>query len=252
MIADLRTPTLDDRLRLRKRPAERPGMLHTWRNLLFLHWRVEPERIQRTLPSGLFVDVHDGAAFIGLVPFFMRNIRPRGLPALPGLSNFLELNMRTYVYDAQGRPGVWFYSLDCNSRLTVWGARRYFHLPYRKACQSATIGGDGAISFRSQVGERRTDFAARFGEKTHTARPGTLEFFLLERYLLFSASRDGRIFTGLVHHVPYPLADAALDRWSSDLFADHDWNVDESRPDLLHASPGVDVEVFWLKMADRL
>ena len=106
-------------------------MHHAWRDLLFLHWRVDPERIQRTLPPGLTVDVFDGAAYVGIVPFFMCDIRPRGLPAMPGLSNFMELNVRTYVHDAQGTPGVWFYSLDCNSRLTVWGARRFFHLPYR-------------------------------------------------------------------------------------------------------------------------
>lgn len=242
-----RRPTLDDRLRLRVRPAERPGMYHTWRNLLFLHWRIDPERVQRTLPPGLFVDVHDGAAYIGVVPFFMRNIRPRGLPAIPGLSNFLELNVRTYVYDAAGRPGVWFYSLDCNSRLTVWGARRFFHLPYRQARIQATTGNDGPITYRSEVGKRTTEFTARIGQTSHFAEPGTLEFFLLERYLLFSATPAGRLFTGLVYHTPYPLVDVALDRWSSNLFIDHDWPVDESHPDHVHASPGVDVDVFWLK-----
>src|SRR5438105_3699987 len=106
-------PSLDDRLRQRERPSGSVAMYHTWRDLLFLHWRVEPERIQRTLPPGLFVDTYDGAAWVGVVPFFMRNIRPWWLPCIPGLSNFMELNLRTYVYDAAGTPGVWFYALDC-------------------------------------------------------------------------------------------------------------------------------------------
>lgn len=246
MIHDVRRPTLDDRLRCRKRPAGRPAMHHAWRNLLFLHWRVEPERVQRTLPPGLFVDVHDGAAYVGVVPFFMRDIRPRGLPAVPGLSNFLELNVRTYVHDAEGRPGVWFYSLDCNSRLTVWGARKFFHLPYRQSRMNAVTGDDGATTYRSQVEKYTTQFTYRFNGEAKPSEPGTLEFFLVERYLLFSAARDGRLFTGQVVHEPYPLVDVALRDWSSNLFTRHDWNVDESRPDHVCASPGVEVDVYWL------
>ena len=247
MIDDIRCPTLEDRLRCRERPSRKPAMHHAWRSLLFLHWRVEAKRVQRTLPPGLFVDSHDGAAYVGVVPFFMRDIRPRGLPAVPGLSNFLELNMRTYVFDAEGRPGVWFYSLDCNSRLTVWGAKKFFHLPYRGARMSATTGDDGAIHYRSQVGDRyQTQLTYRLGLAEKPAEAGSLEFFLVERYLLFSAARDGRLFTGQVVHAPYPLVDVSLNAWSSNLFTRHDWNVDESQPDHVCASRGVEVDVFWL------
>jgi uncharacterized protein YqjF (DUF2071 family) len=247
MPTDIITPTLDDRLRFRNRPSGRSFMLHTWQNLLFLHWRVEPERIQRRLPRGLYVDTYDGAAYVGVVPFFMRNIRLRGTPALPWLSNFLELNVRTYVHDATGAPGIWFYSLDCNQPLAVWGARTFYHLPYRHARMSATTGGDGMLAYRSQVGERRTEFSGRLHDVVRTATPGTFEFFVAERYLLFAASRSERLFTGRVFHEPYPLVKATLDRWSSNLFVDHDWGVDESRPDHVLASPGVDVEVFGLE-----
>lgn len=246
MTADVRLPTLDDRLRLRERAAGRAFMLHTWRDLLFLHWRVDPERIQRTLPRGLYVDLHDGAAYVGVVPFFMRNIRLRGTPALPRLSHFQELNVRTYVHDAAGRPGIWFYSLDCNQPLAVWGARTFYHLPYRHARMSTT-GGDGTIEYRSQVGKRRTDFSCRLHDVVRTATPGTLEFFFAERYLLFAASRSGRLFSGLVYHEPYPLVDVELARWSSNLLAEHDWGLDESRPEHVLASPGVNVEVFGLQ-----
>lgn len=250
MPTDLGLPTLDDRLRLRERPPSRPFMLHTWSNLLFLHWRVEPERIQRTLPRGLYVDLHDGAAYVGVVPFFMRNIRLRGTLALPGLSNFLELNLRTYVRDAAGMPGIWFYSLDCNQPLAVWGARTFYHLPYRHARMAATTTADGTIDYRSQVGEHRTQVAYRLHDAVRTATPGTFEFFVAERYLLFAASRSGRLFTGRVFHEPYPLTDVTIDLWTSNLFADHDWNVDESRPQHVVASPGVDVDVFGLRRHD--
>jgi len=108
-------------------------MYQQWRDLLFLHWEYPAAAIQETLPEGLFVDTFGGTAYLGIVPFFMRNSRPRFLPAVPGLSNFMELNLRTYVYDRSGIPGVWFYSLDANQPLAVEIARRIFHLPYRHA-----------------------------------------------------------------------------------------------------------------------
>jgi uncharacterized protein YqjF (DUF2071 family) len=247
MAVAVRLPTLDDRLRLRNRPVGRPLMYHTWRDLLFLHWRVDPERVQRSLPPGLSVDTHDGAAYVGVVPFFMRNIRRRGMPCLPRVSNFLELNVRTYVHDDSGTPGVWFFSLDCHQPLAVWGARTFYHLPYRHARMEATSNGDGVIAYRSLVADRRTELTYRLGASPWAAEPGTLEFFLIERYVLFSTRRDGRLYSGRVHHEPYPIVDATLDAWSSDLLVPHDWGLDESRPDHACASPGVTVEVFPLQ-----
>lgn len=246
-----RSPTNDDRLRLRERPRRRASMYQSWRSLLFAHWRVEPERIQRTLPEGLRVDTFGGDAYIGIVPFFMRNIRPWWSPSIPGVSNFLELNVRTYVHDASGTPGVWFYSLDCNQGLAVWSARTFFHLPYRHAAMSAPQTGD-TIDYRSQVArtDLRCDVRYTLGREEYESVPGSLEFFLLERYVLFAAARDGRLFTGQVHHRPYPRVAAKVESWRSNLLAPHDFGIDESQPELLHASPGVDVEVFALQPCD--
>jgi uncharacterized protein YqjF (DUF2071 family) len=105
-------------------------MYHNWRRLLFLHWAWEAAAVQATLPPGLTVETWDGRGWIGVVPFAMRRVRPRFLPQMGRLSNFLELNVRTYVRDAQGRTGVWFYSLDCSQSLAVWAARKFFGLPY--------------------------------------------------------------------------------------------------------------------------
>lgn len=231
-------------------------MHQAWRSLLFAHWRVEPERIQRTLPAGLKVDTFGGDAYLGIVPFFMCDIRPWWSPCLPGLSNFLELNVRTYVHDAAGTPGVWFYSLDCNQRLAVWGARTFYHLPYRRAAMSAPKTTDASgdeIDYRSHVVSTDLRCAARYrlGRDEKLALPGSLEFFLVERYTLFAAARDGRLFTGRVYHKPYPLVTPTLDAWQSNLLTKHDFGVDESRPELLHGSPGVEVEVFALESGDR-
>jgi uncharacterized protein YqjF (DUF2071 family) len=137
-------PTLESRIAVRELPARAHVMHQRWESLLFLHWRWDAAEIQRTLPPGLFVDTFQGDAWLAIVPFYMRGIRPRFCPPVPGISDFLELNVRTYVHDEQGRPGVWFYSLDCNQPLAVWTARTFFHLPYQHARMWAEIS-DGCI-----------------------------------------------------------------------------------------------------------
>lgn len=259
--SDIATPTRADRLHWRERPRRSAAMRQSWRSLLFAHWRVEPERIQRILPSGLYVDRHEGSAYVGIVPFFMRNIRPWWSPCIPGLSNFLELNVRTYVHDASGKPGVWFLSLDCDQPLAVWGARKFFYLPYRHAAMSAPqtdTAIDSTIDYRSQVKQTdlRCDVRYTLGRDEHEATPGTLEFFLVERYLLFAAATDGRLFTGplytgQVYHRPYRIVSATAAEWRSNLLAAHDFGIDESKPELLCGSHGVDVEVFDLQLIER-
>jgi uncharacterized protein YqjF (DUF2071 family) len=198
-------PDLAARLALRERPAATAVGYQRWSELLFLHWKVDARAVQATLPPGLFVDTHQGEAYLGIVPFFMDRIRPAWLPPLPWISWFLELNVRTYVHDADGRPGVWFYSLDCNQPLAVAIARRWFHLPYFHARMSASRY-DGAVQYQC---ERRAEsapvsrFAWRQGGESAPAEPGSLAFFLVERYLLFAADRAGRLHTGRVHHAPY-------------------------------------------------
>lgn len=231
-------------------------MYQSWRDLLFAHWRIEPDEIQRTLPRGLTVDTFDGAAWLGIVAFYMRNIRWRGTPALPWLSNFLELNIRTYVHDDRGRPGIWFYSLDCNRALAVWGAKTFFHLPYRQAQMTAPSqpGRAAAIEYSSQV--CNTDLTCRttyrLGNNSREETPGTFGFFLVERYLLFAADRRGRLFSGQVHHRAYPIVDATLDAWSSNLLAGQGFNSDETRPEHLCGSRGVDVQVFALERVEEI
>ena len=157
-----RPPDEAGRLAVRRRPLARPVMFQQWRDLLFLHWEFSVAEIQRTLPEGLFVDTFEGKAYLGVVPFFMQNIRPRFLPAVPGLSNFMEMNLRTYVHDRAGVPGVWFYSLDANQPLAVAIARRLFHLPYEHATMKSSRSPQGLIRYESQ---RRGDDAHRMDDR---------------------------------------------------------------------------------------
>jgi len=248
-------PSLDDRLAARTRPRGRPAMYQSWRRLLFLHWRFDPEVIQRSLPEGLTVDTYDGAAWMGVVPFFMRNIRPWWSPPIPGVSNFLELNLRTYVYDSRGTPGVWFYSLDANQSLAVRWGRGLFRLPYFASRMSAPVSSEGVVDYRShRVG---TDPAlathVRYGQAgpLRHAAPGSLEFFLIERYILFAHGRagGGGLHSGQVCHPPYEIADANVPEWDDHVFSISTEKFPAPDRPFEHAlyAPGVDVDVFPLK-----
>ncbi len=233
-------PTLHGRLAVREAPARSPVLYQKWRRLLFLHWSYPVDAIQATLPPGLSVDTWDGKAWVGIVPFQMRAIRPRFCPAVPGISNFLEMNVRAYVFDRQGRPGVWFYSLDANRRLAVLLGRRIFHLPYvfsrMDDSRDYVIRRDAAHTSAYRYGPR--------GE-TSQARPGTFEFFLVERYLLFAwNARRKALLHGQVNHSPYPIQDALVELWDDQPFA---WNAlarPGRPPDHTLYSSGVDVAIF--------
>src|SRR4051794_15358046 len=121
-----------DRLTIRDRPDGYSIMKQKWGKLLFIHWPISVEVLRPLIPAALEIDTFDGMAWIAVVPFTMWGIRPTFTLPLPGLNAFHELNVRTYVH-YKGVPGVWFFSLDANSQLAVWGARKFFYLPYRNA-----------------------------------------------------------------------------------------------------------------------
>ncbi|MFD0894896.1 DUF2071 domain-containing protein [Luteolibacter ambystomatis] len=247
-MASVRTPLLSDRLAVREPPPGRAVMRQRWSRLLFLHWPVPAETLQSKLPPGLHVDTHDGVAWLGIVPFYMERIRPVALPPVPGVSWFLELNIRTYVHDDDGTPGIWFFSLDCNQPLAVEVARRFFHLPYQHALMSAEES-NGRVRYHCQ---RETDGAqdAVFNyEICHTgspADPDTLEFFLAERYLLYSVTADGSLFTGRVHHPPYRLAPVDCDEWSVEPARLDGLDLPETPPASILGAETMDVRIFPL------
>jgi uncharacterized protein YqjF (DUF2071 family) len=184
-------PSESARVRARERPVgKNPVMFQKWRDLLFLHWEYDVGAIQRTLPDGLYVDTFDGKAYLGIVPFFMKDVRPRFTPSVPGISDFQELNFRTYVHDEKGVPGIWFYSLDANQCLAVNAAKMFFHLPYFYATMKSDVTKEKSVSYRScRAGSPRsleTCFTYRSVVNTRQAQVGTLEFFLIERYVLFA------------------------------------------------------------------
>ena len=185
---EMKIPTNQQRLEAREKPDSPVVMRQDWNHLLFLHWEIDPQEIQASLPEGLFVDTFEGKAYLGLVPFFMEKVRPSYLPCVPGLSWFQELNLRTYVHDKQGRPGVWFFTLECNQWLAVKIARGLFHLPYNHANMSSRVEAEQMIYTSQRQGEasEETFCYPETLSSPKEADTGSLEFFLLERYRLFS------------------------------------------------------------------
>lgn len=230
-------------------------MRQRWSHLLFLHWAVDPAAVQRTLPRGLTVDCLDGRAWIGLVPFFMRDVRPAGWPAVPGISNFLELNVRTYVHDVHGRPGVWFYSLDCNQWLAVRVARRFFHLPYEHATMAATVAEEtGEVDFRARRWGTKEQCRFRYplARRGHLAAPDTPEFFLLERYTLFAHDRRGdRLLAGRVAHTPYRFELTPVSVWDNAMVRRAGFAPEGRPPDHACVAEAVAVDIFPLEAVDR-
>ncbi len=231
-------------------------MFQRWEHLLFLHWQIEPEVLQATLPKGLRMDTYDGKAWLAIVPFRMSGVRPRSLPALPWISNFLELNVRTYVTDEAGHPGVWFYSLDCNQPIAVEVARTFFKLDYFHARMRMQQNPDGQgweyvsrrIDRRSilpQDGSGRYIYSSTGPERE--AEPGSLEFFLIERYRLFSLDGKGTIHSGRVWHPPYRITAAEATAWDPGVIDADSLPLPTHPPDHICYSPGVKVEIFPLQ-----
>lgn len=242
------SPSLQERIAVTQRPEELVVMYQRWSRLLFLHWEIEPSLLEATLPPDLHLDTFEGKAYLGLVPFYMSGVRPRFCPSVKGLSDFLEMNLRTYVHDGEGRPGVWFYSLDANQTVAVGLARRLFYLPYQHAEMRAEQEADGWIQYTSRRAWTgvEANFRYRGTGLATPATPGSLEYFLAERYLLYSA-RGPALFSGQVYHTPYLLQAAELQQWSDRPFGLNGFDPPGRRPDYAHFCAGVDVEVFPLR-----
>lgn len=237
-------PTLEQRLAAREPAANADAVLRQiWSRLLFLHWEVPRASVEARLPPGLQVDLWEGRALLGVVPFAMRRVVPRGFFPVPGISNFLELNVRTYVHDQSGTPGVWFFSLDANQPVAVEVARRWFCLNYQHAAMSWQRR-NGMVHYRCRRRGQLETAVYRYpdGILGEPAQPGTLEFFLLERYYLYAwdGSRN-RLVRGQVAHEPYRFQRLPVpERWSA-MPAGWEGFALEGPP--LHAAVAEDVSV---------
>jgi hypothetical protein len=252
---------VQERIALTQRPAGRPAGYQSWRHLSFLHWRLPAEELRPLIPRPLEIDTFDGDAWIGIVLFHMSNVQPwRQIPPLPGCSRFPETNVRTYVHLAGRRPGVWFFSLDAANPPAVLAARAFWKLPYYRSRMSVERV-DPYLRYTSrrlwpkpagahtnievEIGEVLGRDEPRRARPAGQAIPGTLEFFLAERYLLYTGDGHQRLWSCQVHHVPYPLRTARLLHCEQSLIEALDIPPPQGPCHVLF-SDGVDVEVFPL------
>lgn len=220
----------------RSEPVRLPVMFQNWFRLSFLHWPCDPAVLQARLPDGLVIDTFQQTAWVGLTPFHLMGLRPPFLPAIPGLSDFPEMNLRTYVRGPAG-PGIWFFSLDAASAAAVAGARLTYGLPYYWSRMSVHARGRNRIEYTSTRAGAVADITVDVGAAL--VRPDDLVLFLTERYRLYTWFL-GRLATAPVEHELWPLHRAALVglketvRRAAKL-------PDCGAPALVHYSPGVHV-----------
>jgi uncharacterized protein YqjF (DUF2071 family) len=219
-------------------------MTQTWHDLLFAHWPVDPQVLASRLPPAFELDLYNGQAWLGIVPFRMTNVAPRGVPSLPRISEFPELNVRTYVRVGD-RAGVYFFSLDAGSALAARTARMLFNLPYHPASMLVTPRGN-AVEYLSRRGtERSAEFNATYEPTGPSAvsSPGSLEYFLTERYCLYHADRRGTPYRLDIHHPPWPLQTAEA-RIHANGMASANGLATPGGPPLLHFARRLDM-VAW-------
>jgi len=197
------------------------GVSMEWRKLLFMHWEVDEASLRTLLPPRLTVDTFDGRAYIAIVPFTMTGIRWSYTPEVPWISAFHELNVRTYVTLDGNEPGVWFFSLDAARLLAVWAARTAFFLPYHHAFMRMNVDDERIdyVSRRLAAPNGTAFFRGVYGGGAHLPRsaPGTLEYFLTERYCLYAASPRGTLLRARIWHSPWPLQEGLASDFESDL-----------------------------------
>jgi uncharacterized protein YqjF (DUF2071 family) len=220
-------------------------MFQTWHDLLFAHWPVAPGKLRPLVPTELPLDIRDGQCWVAVTPFHMSGVRPRGFPALPGLSRFPELNVRTYV-TLEDKPGVYFFSLDAANLAAVWAARTFYHLPYFYARMKAEVI-ENEVSYFSRRNYGEAELHARYRPvgAVQLRLKGSLENWLTERYCLYTVVRR-RVYRAEIHHLPWPLQDANAEIEQNSMAATAGIALPNLTP-LLHFAKRLDVLIWPVK-----
>lgn len=232
-------------------PAGRWAMTQRWNDLLFAHWPIAPLKMEGLLPEWLEADTYQGSAWVGAVPFWLDRIKIRGVPAIPGLRNFPDLNLRTYVRDRfTGTPGIYCFSVDSNNLLAVAVAHLVYHLPYCLAEMHLEQRSEREFAFysRRRFSQGNVIFKARYrglgpSRRLVEIRSGSFEQFMSERPCVFSTNRAGHPIRANLHHVPWPLEEAEAEIERNDLAKSVGIDLPEMDP-VLHYSRRLAVYVW--------
>ncbi|MEK4030412.1 DUF2071 domain-containing protein [Pseudobacillus sp. FSL P4-0506] len=214
-------------LHLKHRPLPLPPshwvMTQTWSNVLFMHWPIHPVTMKNLLPPFLQVDLYGGMAWLGIVPFQVSSMRFHGLPPIPLLRSFLQLNVRTYVMH-KGVPGVYFFNLDVNHLPSVIGARLFYSLPFRQSNMAAVVNNSCHFQSSYSVGQNREELDVFYKpvSPSYSAEKETFDYWASERYCLFTERRN-KLYRGDIHHTRWALqkAEATIFRNTMASFLTH-------------------------------
>ena len=229
-------------------------MQQAWHDLLFAHWPLPAERVQAAMPPALrtYIDTFESSAWVGVIPFWMSGVKMRGMPAVPTASTFPELNVRTYV-TVEGKPGVYFFSLDAASKLAVLGAKIGFGLNYFHAKMAARVNGS-RVQYESRRLEkpRPAEFVGSYApetQKVFNAEKGSIEEFFVERYCLYT-SHGPHVGRANIHHVPWPLQRAKATMKTNTMAAATGIELPKQKPHLMFAKE-LNVLVWPLETVGR-
>jgi hypothetical protein len=221
--------------------VEAPLLFQGWKLVTFLHWRYPPAQIRPLVPPELDLDLFDGSAWIGLVPFVVTQLRPPLAPALPWISQFPETNVRTYVRDRHGKPSIWFFTLDAARLPAVLAARTFFRLPYRWA-RMRVVRRKDVIQYesarRALFGSAHNRASIKIGEAMTIE---DLDVFLTARFRLYTLW-GGRLAFVDAEHQPWPLHRAEILRLEQNIVEASGIPAVAGSP-LAHYSPGVDARI---------
>jgi uncharacterized protein YqjF (DUF2071 family) len=230
-------------------PEKKWIMRQSWRNLLFTHWPISPEVLRPYIPSQLQIDTFNDRAWIGVVVFVMEGIYHRYLPTISLTPTFSEINVRTYVR-YNGKPGIYFLSLDVNDLASYTIAKRWYHLPYSLA--SISYQQEGPTFHVKSIRKAKTNIPIEFkgsyspNQDVFYAKKETLEHWFIERYCLYSNDNRGNMYCGDIHHRPWPLQTVNTKISMNTLFSMFSFNVSEENS-LSSYSRGVDTLIWNIK-----
>ncbi len=240
------SPTRAQRLAARQAPEEKPLGYQKWRDLLFMHWSFDAKLLQDRLPKGLYIDTFEDQAYLGIVSFLKQDVKPSLFgEALPGIE-FHELHLRTYVYNEKGMPGIWLFSSELSNWFMVHFLKLLYHLPahysYFHFKENETK--DKIEFFCQRKGASASRFHYQPTAHLGMSLPDSLEFFLVERYLLYSADGKGNIYMKKIHHLPHTLSHAKLLLWDENVLEWNQFTPTHRAPDHVVLSRGGDVDIY--------
>jgi uncharacterized protein YqjF (DUF2071 family) len=232
-------------------PDKQFALSQEWRHLTFMHWEVDVEKLRPHIPKGLEIDLFNGKAYVGTIPFLMKNVRPRLLPPVPGISTFPEFNIRTYV-KRNGKAGVLFLTLEAQSRITCFHAPRKYGLPYRYAKCKISVKDD----LYKWTSKRASDGVALIGQcrakgDLMKAEKGSLEEFLFERYSLYTSHND-KVHMAYTQHNPWEFQEGEVEITNNTLTESYDLGIENLfNPDHVHMSHGVHVHTWPIQVIEE-